>query len=311
MDRSIRTFFILFGVVFFLPRSGTAQELKKEQRVMTWVPPYAVDACRERLDQSFDGVGMKDGLTHLGLQFWHPTKDGGLKLVEGFKPIDESTISNFQKWGDAHGVRTMLCVYNGTSEGWDWDLAKTAFDTHRERLVEALVSETVRLKLDGVDVDFEGKGKLEGDRKAFVQFIKELSERLHAEGKELTIDTFAYKWNAPNQGWWAALLPHIDGLHVMGYSETGVGAADWRSYDFIKAAAGDHSSKLLLGVASNAAKWQKKPAREHLAWIYADASIGLAIWDARLRAPAWRSKEMWRAVAKIKGGAEQDVTPNR
>jgi hypothetical protein len=195
MDRLIRAFFTIFAGVLFLSGSGTAQELTKERRVMTWVPPYAVDACKERLDQSFDGFGMKDGLTHLGLQFWHPTMEGGLKLVEGFKPIDESTISNFQKWGDAHGVRTMLCIYNGTSEGWDWELAKTAFDIHRERLVEALVSETVRLKLDGVDVDFEGKGKLEGDRRAFVQFIKELSERLHAEGKELTIDTFAYKCN--------------------------------------------------------------------------------------------------------------------
>ncbi|MDB4585745.1 glycoside hydrolase family 18 protein [Akkermansiaceae bacterium] len=304
MNRSTQTLFILLALVLFLFGSGAAHELKKERRVMTWVPPYAVDACRERLDQSFDGVGMKDGLTHLGLQFWHPTKDGGLKLVQRFKVIDESTILNFQKWGETHGVRTMLCVYNGTPEGWDWELAKSAFDTQRERFVEALVSETVRLKLDGVDVDFEGKGKREGDRKAFIQFIKELSKRLHAEGKELTIDTFAYKWNAPNQGWWAELLPHIDGLHVMGYSETGVGAADWRSYDFIKAAAGDHSSKLLLGVASNAAEWQNKPAREHLAWIQADASVGLAIWDVRLKAAEWRKKEMWQAVANIKGSAE-------
>ncbi len=304
MNRSIRTAFILCAVSFCQLGSGTAQELKKEARVMTWVPPYAVDTCRKRLDQSFDGVGMKDGLTHLGLQFWRPTKDGGLKLVEGFKPIAESTISHFQRWGQAHGVRTMLCVYNGTAEGWDWELAKTAFDTHRERLVEALVFETVRLKLDGVDIDFEGSGKLEGDREAFIQFIKELSERLHAEGKELTVDTFAYKWHAPNQRWWADLLPHIDGLHVMGYSETGVGAADWRSYDFIKAAAGDHSSKLLLGVASNAGVWQKKPASEHLAWIYEDASVGLAIWDVQLKGAAWRSKEMWQTVAKIKGVAD-------
>ena len=307
MDRSVRTIFILFAAAFHLLGIGMAQELRKQRRVMTWVPPYAVEACRERLDQSFDGVGMKDGLTHLGLQFWHPTTDGGLKLVDRFEPIDESTISDFRKWGDAHGVRTMLCVYNGTSEGWDWGLAKTAFDTHRERLVEALVAETLRLKLDGVDIDFEGKGKLDGDRDAFVRFIEELSERLHAKGKELTIDTFAYKWNAPNQNWWAAVLPHIDGLHVMGYSETGVGAADWRSYEFIKAAAGDHSSKLLVGVLSNVDEWQKKPARKHLGWIYEDTSVGLAIWDAQLKTPAWRSKEMWQAIAKVRGGADQPV----
>jgi len=131
MNRLLRAFFTTFAGVLSLSGSGTAEELKKERRVMTWVPPYGVDVCWERLDQSFDGVGMKDGLTHLGLQFWHPTENGGIKLVERSKPIDESTISDFQKWGDAHGVQTMLCVYNGTSEGWDWELAKTAFDTHR------------------------------------------------------------------------------------------------------------------------------------------------------------------------------------
>lgn len=306
MIHTIRSFTVFIAVAFLLPGWGSAQELRKEGRVMTWVPPYAVKACRERLDETFDGVGMKEGLTHLGLQFWHPTKDGGLKLVEGFEPIEESTISDFRRWGDAHGVRIMLCVYNGTSAGWDWDLAKTAFDTHRKRLVEALVTETLRLKLDGVDVDLEGKGDLDGDQEAFVRFIKELSERLHANGKELTIDSFAYKWNAPNQRWWAAVLPHVDAIHVMGYSETGAGAAGWRSYDFLKDAAGARASKLLIGVPSHAAEWQGTPARKHLAWIHDDGAVGLAIWDAQLKAPTWRNKEMWQTVVKIKGDSEQD-----
>ncbi|YCM45118.1 glycosyl hydrolase family 18 protein [Verrucomicrobiaceae bacterium 227] len=304
ISNPFRIVFIFFTGIFCLLGSSSAQERKREGRVMTWVPPYAVDACRERLDQSFDGVGMKDGLTHLGLQFWQPTREGNLKLVEGFQVIDETTILKFKKWGDSHGIQTMLCVYNGTSAGWDWELAKAAFDTHRKRFVDALVSETLRLKLDGVDIDLEGKGKLEGDRKSYVRFIKELSARLHAIGKELTIDTFAYQWHAPNQAWWAELLPHLDGLHVMGYAETGAGAADWRSYGFIKAAAGEHASKLLLGVPGKAATWQNKPASEHLAWIQNDGSLGLAIWDARLSSPAWRSKGMWQMIAKIKGIAE-------
>jgi len=272
---------------------------------MSWVPPYAIEACRKNLNQSFDGVGVKNGLTHLGLQFWQPTKEGELKLVDQFKAIDEAAIVSFRKWGDDHGVRTMLCVYNGTSKGWDWELAKSAFDTHRERLVGALVSETLRLKLDGVDIDFEGKGNRDGDREAFVKFIKELSMRLRAENKELTVDTFAYQWHAPNQRWWRELLPHIDGLHVMGYSETGVGAAGWRSYDFIKAAAGEYSPKVLLGMASNVSEWQGAPALEHLAWIKSDSSVGLAIWDLRIRDPAWRSKELWQVIGEIKNGVEK------
>jgi hypothetical protein len=41
------------------------------------------------------------------------------------------------------------------------------------------------------------------------------------------------------------MLPHIDALHVMGYSETGSKSTGWKSYDFLKAAAGKYSSKLL------------------------------------------------------------------
>jgi hypothetical protein len=199
----------------------------------------------------------------------------------------------------------MLCVYNGTPSGWDWELARSAFDTHRAEFTEALAKETVRLQLDGVDIDLEGKGDLEGSKDAFVRFIKELSGRLHKEGKELSVDTFAYKWHAPRQSWWPELLPHIDALNVMGYSETGSTAEEWRSYDSIKAAAGSHSSKLLMGMSSNAAQWQESPLSEHLRWVIEDESVGLAIWDARLPDSSWRTKQTWSAIAKIRGETAQ------
>tara|TARA_B110000305_G_scaffold235070_1_gene294126 strand:- start:1569 stop:2312 length:744 start_codon:yes stop_codon:yes gene_type:complete len=245
---------------------------------------------------------MKDGLTHLGLQFWNPTEDGKLKMVKRFGPIDESTVSEFRQWGDANEVKILLCVYNSTSSGWDWKLAKTAFSTHQKKFIEALVNETVRLKLDGVDIDFAGKGKLNEDKEAFVQFIKELSKALRAENKELTVDSFAYKWNAPNQTWWQDLLPHIDGLHVMGYSETGKGASNWRSYKFIKIAAGKHSSKLLIGIPGNAYEWQGNSEKEHLQWILEESSIGLAIWDAQLKETKWRDHSVWQIIARINEG---------
>ena len=207
-------------------------------RVMTWVPPYATNMCLDRLNESFGGVGMKSGITHLGLQFWRPSEKGKIKLVNDFKQIDDATIIQFRKWGEANNVRVLLCVYNGYHDGWNWELAKSAFDTHRKKFIKVLVTETVRLQLDGVDIDFEGKGDRESDKKVFLDFIKELSFALKAKGKELTVDSFAYKWNAPNQGWWKLLLPYVDALHVMGYSETGSKSTSWRSYDFLKAAAG-------------------------------------------------------------------------
>jgi hypothetical protein len=251
---------------------------------------------------------MKHGLTHIGLQFWCPTSKGQIELVDNFKPIDDSTIINFRKWGNAHNVRVLLCIYNGTRNGWNWNLAKNAFSSHRKQFIQSLVAETVRLKLDGVDIDFEGKGKLEIDKKAFVRFIMELSHALKAKEKELTVDSFAYKWNAPNQGWWKWLLPYVDALHVMGYSETGSNSTSWRSYDFLKAATGKYSSKLLIGVPSHASNWEKASVQEHLEWIAKDPSVGLAIWDAQLKDSRWRTKKVWQTISRIRQGAELNGT---
>lgn len=275
---------------------------------MTWVPPYATEICKDRLDESFGEVGLKNGLTHMGLQFWRPTEEGRIGLVDDFKPIYDSTIINFRKWGQTHGIKVLLCIYNGTRDGWNWDLAKNAFETYRKQFIKTLVSETVRLNLDGVDIDFEGKGKLDGDTEVFVSFIKELSSALKAKGKELTVDSFAYKWNAPNQGWWKLLLPYVDALHVMGYSETGSKSTSWRSYDFLKAAAGKYSSKLLIGVPSHASNWEKASVQEHLEWIVTDPSVGLAIWDAQLKDSKWRTQEIWQTISRIRQGVDFNST---
>ena len=275
---------------------------------MTWVPPYATSTCLDRLNESFGDMGMKNGLTHLGLQFWRPSEKGKLKIVDDFKPIDESTIINFRKWGKTHNVRVLLCVYNGYKEGWNWGLAKNAFHTHRKQFIQTLVSETIRLQLDGIDIDFEGKGNQDPDKQPFLEFIRGLSIALKVKGKELTVDSFAYKWNAPNQGWWKMMLPHVDALNVMGYSETGWKSAGWKSYDSLKAAAGKFSSKLLIGVPSHTSNWEKSSVGQHLEWIAKDSSVGLAIWDAQLKDHKWRSQETWKMISRIRHGSDCNGT---
>lgn len=285
-----------------------AAEPIKPRRVMTWVPPYAVDACEKRLQESFGGKGMKDGITHLGLQFWNPTKGGGLRFVTRFGLKGEVAVAKFRKWGAKHGVRVMLCVYNAQPSGWDWELARSAFATNRTKFVNALVNETVRLKLGGVDIDFEGKEERDGSKPAFVHFVAELSNRLHAKGKELTVDSFAYKWNAPNQTWWPDLLPYVDGLNVMGYAETGSESKGWKSYQFMKSAAKGHASKLLLGMPGRLGEWQNVSVMKHLQWLQRDGSMGLAIWDARLQGEAWRKREVWELLAEIKTRSRSGMT---
>ena len=104
------------------------------------------------------------------------------------------------------------------------------------------------------------------------------------------------------------MLPYIDALHVMGYSETGSKSTGWRSYDFLKAAAGKYSSKLLIGVPSHTANWENKSVQEHLEWVAKDKSIGLAIWDAQLKDPKWRTNEVWQTISRIRHGANLNGT---
>ena len=293
---------LLLPLLCFLPACTYSPGVPQKHRVMTWVPPYAIKECSQRLGESYNGIGMRHGITHLGLQFWNPTATGGIKYASRFGKITDATVRNFQRWGKTHGIRVMLCIYNGSSSEWDWNLAKSAFGPHRTKLINALVTECRRLELHGVDIDFEGKGNQEASKAVYIRFIAELSRRLHAEGRELTVDTFAYKWGVPNQSWWPQILPHVDALHVMGYDETGAGAADWRSYSFIKSAAGVHASKVAIGVPSFKAAWQNRPAAQHLNWLAHDGTMGLAIWDAQLKAPAWRNRETWTVVARIKTG---------
>src|SRR5438105_2257995 len=75
-----------------------------QQPVMTWVPPYSVGKAKEKL---MSDSGMADALTHLGLQFWVPTKSGGIERAP-FPEVTDEAIAELRDWGHAHGIRVML-----------------------------------------------------------------------------------------------------------------------------------------------------------------------------------------------------------
>ena len=301
-----RPLFVAFVLLLHLalPRAygaAKAQTFPRYKRlVMTWVPPYAVGKSHARLRESFDGVGMKDALTHLGLQFWVPTKDGGIARAGRANETSDAAIAEFRDWGRANGVRVLLCIYNGT-RGWDWLLARAGFAEHPEKFINALIAEVDRLQLDGVDVDLEGNGSFDADKAAYVAFIRKLSKRLHAQGRHLTVDTFSYKWHAPNQAWWKELLPHVDGLTTMGYEELGATASEWRGYAFQKSAAGWRASRLMIGLPAGRNEWRGNTLMEHLHWLKKDGKVGVSFWDAQVKADAWRKAEVWKMLGEIRG----------
>jgi hypothetical protein len=290
-------------------RSARSPEQGPERRsVMTWVAPYAVAKSKARLDESFGGVGMKDGITDLGLQFWEPVADGnGLRRSERGDTSD-AVVLELRDWGRARGVRVSLCVYNydTTTESWNWPWARSAFATHRKAFVAALIAELDRLDLDGIDLDLEGNGALDADKAAYLEFVRELSPLVRTRKKRLTIDSFAYIWHAPNQTWWSDLFPLVDGINSMGYEEIGAGAGSgaesWRSFSAQEDAAGDDVSKLTLGMPASLPEWRGKTALEQLRAARDRGHAGVSIWDSQLDNPAWRTRDVWQTIAEIKGG---------
>jgi len=124
---------------------------------------------------------------------------------------------------------------------------------------------------------------------------------LREKGKHLTVDSFAYVWNAPNENWWKELFPHVDGITSMGYEQIGCNAPEWKGYPAQKAAAGEFAAKLMIGMPSGRDKWEGNDVLEHLDWVLKDGQVGMSFWDAQINAERWRTADTWNRIRQIKG----------
>jgi hypothetical protein len=275
----------------------TANGGDQPRHIITWVPPYGTARTKAALTTHPEPASA---LTHLALQFWAPTAEGSVRRVTTYDKLPDDLVAEWRDWAHQHGLRCLLCIYNGESK-WDWPLAQGAFAKNPEKFVAALVAEMEFHALDGIDLDLEGNGDFPADKAPFVAFVQRLSAELHQRGKQLFVDTFAYKWNAPNQTWWPELFPLVDGLSSMGYEETGSHSNGWRAYSAQATAAGAHVAKLQVGVPTHLDKWQENTALEHLAWFATTPNApGLALWDAQFQNPIWRTPEPWALLKKLR-----------
>ncbi|MFM8386863.1 MAG: glycoside hydrolase family 18 protein [Planctomycetia bacterium] len=283
------------------------------REVMGWVPPYGLAACQAAVTADFGDHDVQDGLTRVGLQFWVPRTDGTLKYAdhETTTPGD-SDVAWWKAWAQPRGIEVLLTVYNNIGSGWDWPLARAAFATHRATFVAALLAELDRLGLDGIDLDLEGLGDLDGDRAAYAAFVAELSAGLKVRRKLLTVDSFHYIWNGPNQSWWPDWAGKVDTIHAMGYDDLYEGGSLYQPYSFQQStgvAAGFPASAILMGLPTYVDSWGTSSGRgtgalAHVqeARLDLDEPAGIALWDLRLTAPAWRDATLWAELAALKAG---------
>lgn len=277
--------------------------------VMTWIPPYAIGPSLAQLKALHNGAGPSKALTHIALQFWHPTLLGGVTRATAYGPISDALVREIIRWGHNHGIKVVLCVYNfdETTQKWDWAWAKSAFATRRAAFVAVLVAEMTRLGLDGIDIDFEGDDTdipdilLNKDRPAYVKFVQALHLQLAPRHKHLTVDSFSDQYNAPNWNWWASLFRYVDGITSMGYQDIGMNAPGGASYSNQVLHAGAYSSKLMLGLPSDQNTWQGNNAVDQTHWFVTTTKVGVAIWDAQFTATMWRQAPVWQNLQAVSG----------
>jgi hypothetical protein len=273
--------------------------------VISWVPPYSVAECKAKVTRDFGGgIGMKDGLTYLALQWW--VVDGGNIKQWGnvAGPDFDNDVRYFRDWGKANGVKITLCVVNHVGD-WNWPEARRSFIDNRPAFVKSLTAEVERLGLDGVELDLEGPGTpTANDSAQYVQLVRDLGAVLNPQGKVVTVASFAAQYNAPNWKWWPELMKTAAAVTSMGYDEAGMNSpAGWKYPEQMKRA--NPQWKLMIGMFGGSGSWQGNTASEHIDWVLQQGQAGIGIWDAALGDAAWESADTWKKLGRIRANTPQ------
>lgn len=301
-----------------------------QAEVMSWVPPYQLEKSREALLHRAGDITADQWLSRMGLQFWLPTEEGGLRFVTHEEKVGDEEVAWFRTWAQSRGVKVLLTVYNHDGKTWNWELARAAFRDNTDVFVKNLVAEMDRQGLDGIDLDLEGNGFLDADRVAYASFIRKLSAVLKPRGKLLTVDSFHSPcFNAPHMAWWEDWAGQVDAIHSMGYGDlyegstesfTPEGGTVCRNGEAIfkfswqvnwGKAHGFKAAQILPGLPGGRYEWgqggkgSSLPA--HLQEVAAQGA-GVCIWDipGTLGRPGgdqrWGSEEAWTALRRFRQG---------
>lgn len=130
-------------------------------------------------------------LSHVLFSFIHPEKDGSISFN------GETARNNLERMvsiAHKHNVKAFLAVggwfhVNG-GESYDYFKQAITDESSRNRLITELSGLVQKENLDGIDIDFEHPRSTD-DARFLAVFINQLSEVLHANGKQLSVAVHA------------------------------------------------------------------------------------------------------------------------
>lgn len=294
---------------------------------MTWIPVYGIDNCKAMMNDATRSEWIKNGITHIGLQFWVPGDEGAVVFATDYQftwkasTIDQD-VQDFVAWGNANNVKIMMCFHNIRDYDFDWSYSQQVINDYPYETVDGVMDIVNHYGLDGVDVDFEGIGDFSSDKNAFVSFLDTLGKALHESGKELSVDMFSTPcYNTPNPSWESAMAPHVDFMNIMGYNDTYENNTTLFAYcpqtpsesniyafkysyieNYLTVTQGVVSSKLNYGLPAWLDQWGGDCLQEHILDIIDISEAGgIAIWDLGLGGGGfWVDPVSWDLIRMFK-----------
>lgn len=179
-------------------------------------------------------------LTHVIFSFAHPEKDGSLSF-NGDTAMNNlrRMVSNAHK----HDTKAILAVggwyHIKGGESYEYFKSAIASSNSRKKLVNELVNVADRENLDGIDIDFEHP-RSKTDAQYLAAFIKDLSKKLHAANKELSVAVHSkiHSVTGTEAGFVVydpSMFQHVDYVNIMAYDgqwDGGYNAANLSPYPF-------------------------------------------------------------------------------
>ncbi|MCI6121174.1 MAG: glycosyl hydrolase family 18 protein [Lachnospiraceae bacterium] len=203
-------------------------------------------------------IAESKGLTTIAPTWFHVSDtDGNLDSIASADYVNYAHQSNIEVWA---AVRD----FDGGISSYEESYEALSYTSKRENLINQLISEALRVGIDGINVDFEKISEECGEH--YIQFIRELSVRCRQNGIVLSVDNYVPKgynmqYDRKEQGIVA------DYVVIMGYDEHFSGspeAGSVSSYNFVKEGIEETlkevpAEKIISGIPFFTRLWEETP----------------------------------------------------
>ena len=206
-------------------------------------------------------IAESKGLTTIAPTWFHvKDTDGNMDSIASADYVNYAHQANIEVWATIRD-------FDGGINSYDESYALLSYTSKRENLINQLISEALRVGIDGINVDFEKISEECGEH--YIQFIRELSVRCRQNGIVLSVDNYVPKgynmqYDRKEQGIVA------DYVIIMGYDEHFAGspeAGPVSSYNFVKEGIEETlkevpAEKVISGIPFFTRLWSETPKTE-------------------------------------------------